>query len=594
MWALRRAVHPLRGEGYRRVVSSACAKFDIASNHEEHIVGICDSSQFTSGKSIPLEGFHQTRHLNARFSLGSSTRSLSSQAGAKSSGEEDELEDGFSELEGPSNTEEIGEDAVGEENDEELVSQPELSDDDAVESMGDASHNELDVEADICTSDTGETELRKKRGHSDLFKVIMAASRDSVRDALNKWVGKSNMVSRPEILSAMLNLRKRRMYERALQLSEWLEENKHLDFIEHDYASRLDLIAKKAEEVFNKMKDLEFPLTVFTCNQLLLLYKKLDKKKIADVLLLMEKENVKPSLFTYRILIDTKGQSNDILGMEQLLETMNAKGVEPDLQTKATIAKHYADAGLNDKADKVLKEMEGSNNLKENRGASRALLLLYAARGKSDDVMRVWKACEPNPLMEEYLAAIEAWGKLGNIKEAESVFERMIKKRKSSSKCYTCLLKVYAEHKMLGKGKELVKRMADSGCHIPPLTWDAIVKLYVEAGEVEKADSILNKAVQQRHLRPLYNSYMTIMDKYAKRGDVHNAEKIFNRLRQSGYLGRVRQYQVLLEAYINAKTPAYGFRERLKADNLFPNRALASQLVKVDAFRKIAMSDLFD
>ena len=86
-----------------------------------------------------------------------------------------------------------------------------------------------------------------------------------------------------------------------LQLSEWLEAKKQLDFIDRDYASRLDLIAKvrglqkaeyyiqsvpksfrgeviyrtllancvaaynlkKAEEVFNKMKDLEFPITLF-------------------------------------------------------------------------------------------------------------------------------------------------------------------------------------------------------------------------------------------------------------------------------------------------------------------------------------------
>lgn len=97
-----------------------------------------------------------------------------------------------------------------------------------------------------------------------------------------------------------------------LQLSEWLEANNRQDFVERDYASRVDLIAKvrglhkaenyiekipkslrgeviyrtllancvaasnvkKAEEVFNKIKDLQFPITTFACNQLLLLYKK--------------------------------------------------------------------------------------------------------------------------------------------------------------------------------------------------------------------------------------------------------------------------------------------------------------------------------
>ncbi|MCI03931.1 pentatricopeptide repeat-containing protein, partial [Trifolium medium] len=278
-------------------------------------------------------------------------------------------------------------------------------------------------------------------------------------------------------------------------LSEWLESKNHLEFVERDYASRLDLIAKlhglykaevyvesipksfrgeiiyrtlmancvtqnnlkKAEEIFNKMKDLEFPLTVFACNQLLLLYRRNDRKKIADVLLLMEHENVKPSPLTYKILIDVKGQSNDIDGMDQIVDKMKADGIEPDVQTKAVLVGHYISAGLADKAKTLLKEMEGEN-LKENRWVCRALLPLYANLGMSDEVGRVWKVCETHPWLEECLAAIEAWGKLSKIDEAEAVFERMSKKWKLTSKNCSVLLKVYANHKMLMKGKDLIKR----------------------------------------------------------------------------------------------------------------------------------------
>lgn len=411
-----------------------------------------------------------------------------------------------------------------------------------------------------------------------------------------------------------------------------MEANKRIEFDERDYASRVDLIAKvhglhraekyvekvpqsfqgeviyrtllancasslnvkKAEELFNKMRDLGFPLTPFSCNQLLLLYKKVDRKKIADVLLLMEKENVKPSLFTYRLLIDTKGRSNDITGMEQVIETMKSDGLEPDLLTQAMVARYYALGGLHEKAEGVMKEMEG-DDLKENRGACKLLLPLYASLGKADEVGRIWKVCEVNPRLDECLAAIEAWGTVGRVDNAEAVFEKMLKTWKEvSAKYYAALLKVYANHKMLAKGKDVVKRMSDNGCQIGPYTWDALVKLYLEAGEVEKAGSILQKATQQSSMRPLYSSYLAILDKYAKRGDIHNAEKIFHRLRLSGYVGRMQQYQVLLQAYANAKVPAYGFRERLKADNIFPNKAVAALLAKVDAFKKTAITDLLD
>ncbi|KAF5194380.1 Pentatricopeptide repeat-containing protein [Thalictrum thalictroides] len=623
MWALRRSVVPLRTHGYHvGATRTCCAKLDTLTTDLEHKVETCSTQFVSTGYRAWSKRSYQSLSSHLKFS--SASRGLSSQAGAESS-EEGSVEDGFSELESPSS--EIAEGkTVKEEISEDLNSEPELSDDDEAE----VSLRELGL------SDTDQNAVEeissKKATDSGLLKVLMAATRNSLDSELNKWDEEGKPLGRSEISLAMLNLRKRRWYGKALQFSEWLESKDKITYAERDYASRLDLIAKvrglqqaekyikgipesfrgeviyrtllancvtasnlkKAEEVYNKMRDMEFELTAFSCNQLLLLYKKLDKKKLADVLLFMEKENIKPNLFTYKVLIDAKGQANDIGGMEQLLETMKEQGFEPDISTHSTVARHYVYGGFNDKAEAVLKDMEGSD-LKKNRGACRSLLLLYADLGKADEVDRVWKVCDPNPRMDECLAAIEAWGKLGKIEEAEAVFNKMTKIWKNpSAKHFTTLLQVYANNKMLMKGKDLAKRMHECGCRIGPWTWDALVKLYVQAGEVEKADSILNKASQQNQIKPLFNTYMHIMDHYARRGDVHNTEKMFHRLKQAGYVGRIRQYQTLLQAYIKAKAPAYGFRERMKADDVFPNKLVAAQLVQIDAFRKTAISELLD
>ncbi|KAG5552604.1 hypothetical protein RHGRI_010628 [Rhododendron griersonianum] len=609
-----------------RTSRACCVKSEVPSCYLDDKASNGDSCPAISEGYMSLKRFYRASHGSPRPFVGRC--SFSSQADSESSTqEEDDLEDGFSELETPANADVVKEKHVDEVNEDELISEPELSED---EDDAEGPQNELelsDIEADIA-----EKRSAQMGASSALFDAIMRAPGLSVQSALDNWVEGGNELTRSEISLAMLNLRKRKMYGRALQLSEWLESMKRLDFTERDYASRVDLIAKvrglpkaesyidkipksfrgevvyrtllancvsannvkKAEEVFNKMKDLEFPITCFACNQLLLLYKRLDKKKIADVLLLMEKENVKPSRFTYRLLIDTKGQSNDIHGMDQIVETMKAEGIELDINTLSVLAKHYVFGGLKEKAESILKEMEGGN-IKKNRRACRTLLPLYAAMGKGDEVERVWKACESNPRIDECLAAIEAWGKLNRIVEAEAVFGRMQNTwKKLNAKHYSMLLKVYANHKMLTKGKDLVKQMADSGCRIGPFTWDAVVKLYVGAGEVEKADSILHKATQQNRLKPMFSSYMTIMDQYSRRGDIRNSEKMFHRMRQDGYMGRIRQFQSLIQAYVVAKAPAYGMRERMKADNIFPNKAVADQLVSVDAFRKSAVSDLLD
>lgn len=428
----------------------------------------------------------------------------------------------------------------------------------------------------------------------------------------------------------MHQLRKRRVFYKALKLLEWAGSAKYFEFVESDYVACIDLIAKvrgvykaeeylnqipesfrgemaystlltnsvsvtnvkKSEELFNKMKNSGYITSSVNCNQMLLLYKRTNKRKISDVLQLMEKENIKPSLITYQILIDVKGQSKDISGMEQVVEAMKAEGCEPNTQIQASLARYYIAHGFKAKAEDVLKELEGKHTNQDHM-VPRLLLPIYASLGRENDVRRIWTAREPDAWEDDYMAAIEAWGKLNKIKDAEAAFEDLLKKlTKPASRHYIGLLKVYANHKMLAKGKDLVKRMEENGCTIGPLVWDGLVKLYIGAGEVEKADLLLEKASKQKRGRPLYTSFLAVMDNYAKRGDIHNSEKVFLVMKQAGYAPRHRMYQALLQAYINAKTPAYGFKDRMKADGLTPSAALAGQLARLDAFRKSAVDDL--
>lgn len=418
-----------------------------------------------------------------------------------------------------------------------------------------------------------------------------------------------------------------------MQLSEWLETNNHFEFSDKDYAIRLDLIAKlrglykaevylgeipesfrtevvyssllanyaaasnikKCEELFNKMKDLGFKISCLSYNQLLLLYKRTVKKKAADVLLMMEKENVKPSLITYEILIEMKGQKKDIAGIEQIVETMKADGLEPNANILASVARYYVAAGLRDKAAAVLKEIEGGD-MKKTRWVYHSLITIYASLGRDDEVGRIWEARASGlPHVDECAAVIEAWGRLNKIENAEATFDKMLETmKKPPQKLFTALLKVYTNHKMLDKGKDLVRRMVDSNCYLGPVSWDALVKFCLAGGEVEKADTILGKAVKEKRGRPLFTTYFAILSEYAKRGDVHNAEKIFQMMRWVGYTSRVGHYRSLLWAYENAKIPAYGFADRMRAANIIPNQAMTRQLARINRFNKSPVDDLLE
>ncbi|KAI3951734.1 hypothetical protein MKW98_013792 [Papaver atlanticum] len=355
MFALRRAANP----------------FSDASGSEQHGTTSSCPNQVVSGNYVlASKNFLQSQSYHQNYFT---TRGLCSQVGAKSSGEDENLEDGFTEL-------------------------------DSISEYFVEDQNEIDL-ADIETDTVADEDSKKRK----------AAPFQQVSTALDKFVTEENSISRHVISLVILNLRKCRMFGKALQVC----------VKERDYASRLDLISKirglvvvehyiesipksvRGEIIFRTLlancvsdEKLNKAKAPFACNQLILLYKKLNKKKIADVLLLMEKDDVKSIRYTYKL--------------------------------------------------------------------------------------KTWK-------------------------------------------------------KPPAKSKDLAKRTTSDGYRIDPLARDSLVKLFVEAGEVEKADSVLQKAIQQDHqVRPMFNSFMVIKEQYSRRG------KILHQLRQPDYVRKTLQYLITL------------------------------------------------
>lgn len=123
------------------------------------------------------------------------------------------MEEGFSELETPF-SEAVHESNVEDENVDKLISEPGLSDDnDDIKDPDQSDLESLDIE-----SDPAKKNLRKNRMFSELFKTIIAAPGLSIKSALDKFVEEGKDLNHAEISVAMLNLRKRKMYRRALQV----------------------------------------------------------------------------------------------------------------------------------------------------------------------------------------------------------------------------------------------------------------------------------------------------------------------------------------------------------------------------------------
>lgn len=139
------------------------------------------------------------------------SRHLSFQAGEKSSDLEDKAEDGFSDLDVPPESSEVG-DGSGKEDDEDLMSEGEIS-----EESDETSLNSLDF-PDAESQLSGVKGTRLNTSQSPLFKLMVDTPRHSLTTALDKYVEEGKPLGRVEISLAMLNLRKRRLYSTALQV----------------------------------------------------------------------------------------------------------------------------------------------------------------------------------------------------------------------------------------------------------------------------------------------------------------------------------------------------------------------------------------
>ncbi|XWS59000.1 hypothetical protein CRYUN_Cryun08bG0082700 [Craigia yunnanensis] len=213
MWALRRVANPLKDRRISIGSSYATsARLLISSNYIKEKAVIFESSQTISTKRLSCLRFYHSTHASSNFPVGRC--GLSSQAGAESSGEENGLEDGFSELETPVDAETKENHVAWDETENGLVSDPELSGDE--EDVEETASNELE----LSEAETAPSDKRSSTGRttSELFKAVISAPGLSVHKVLDKWLEEGKDLSRDEISEAFLNLRKRRMYGMALRV----------------------------------------------------------------------------------------------------------------------------------------------------------------------------------------------------------------------------------------------------------------------------------------------------------------------------------------------------------------------------------------
>ncbi|XP_009612935.1 pentatricopeptide repeat-containing protein At4g21705, mitochondrial-like isoform X2 [Nicotiana tabacum] len=416
--------------------------------------------------------------------------------------------------------------------------------------------------------------------HSDKRKKVTLYSKISplgdpnysVTNELDEWVCKGKKVRFAELQRIILDLRKRKRFNQALEASEWMKSSGIFTFSSTEHAVQLDLIGKMMQE-----KGLSLSSVAF--NDIMSLYTKTGEyEKIPEVLHHMKEIGVCPDNLSYRICINSYGARSDIEGMERvLIEMENQSYIVMDWNTYAAVANIYVKSGLDDKANSFLKKAEAKIDNKEGLGYN-YLISVYSRLGNKDEVIRLWfleKSALKRCINRDYINMLESLVRLDALEEAE----QLLKEWETSDNCYDIRVPYiviigYIDKKLYEKAETMLEDLSTKGKTLTPNIWGRLAAGYLDKGKFESAVKCIKVALSlkkdSKGWKPDPKVIMKILSLLGENGSANDAESFLSSLRPVVSVNR-EMYHVLLKSYIAGGKEVERLLNSMRADNIDEN-----------------------
>ncbi|CAH8388458.1 unnamed protein product [Eruca vesicaria subsp. sativa] len=418
--------------------------------------------------------------------------------------------------------------------------------------------------------------------------------KSSIYPELQNWVHSGNKVSVAELIRIVHDLRRRKRFLHALEVSKWMNETGVCIFSPTEHAVHLDLIGRvhgfvsaetyfetlkehhrndkthgallncyvrqqeveKALSHFEKMRELGYASSSLTYNNIMCLYTNIGQhEKVPCVLEQMKEENVVPDNYSVRLCINAFGVMNDLERISEILREEDV--VRMDWNTYAVAAKFYIDGGGRDKAIELLKMSEDRLEGKDGEGYNH-LITLYARLGDKGEVLRLWgleKDVCKRRINQDYLTVLQSLVKIDGLREAEEVVKEW---ESSSGNCYdfrvpNVVIRGYVGKGMVEKGEAMLEDLARRGKGTTADSWGLVAAAYVEKGGLDSAYKCLKTGldveVGKRKWRPGLKVVTSVLSWLGDEGRLSEVESFVASLRNCTGVNR-EMYHALVKADI--------------------------------------------
>ncbi|KAL5152288.1 Pentatricopeptide repeat-containing protein, mitochondrial [Glycine soja] len=455
---------------------------------------------------------------------------------------------------------------------------------------------------------------------------------ESVGAAFRSWMRDGLPVHGGDVFHAVNRLRKLNMNKRALQVMEWVIRERPYRPKELDYSylvefttklhgishgeklfSRIPVefqnellynnlviacldkgVIKLSLEYMKKMRELGFLISHLVFNRLIILHSSPGRRKMIPKLLTqMKADKVTPHVSTYNILMKIEANEHNLENLVKFFSRMKVAQVAPNEISYCILGIAHAVARLYTATEAYVEAVEKSIT-GNNWSTLDVLLMLYGYLGNQKELERVWATIRelPSVRSKSYMLAIEAFGRIGQLNQAEELWLEMEStKGLKSVEQFNSMMSVYCKHGFIGKAAKLYKNMKATGCKPNAITYRQLALGCLKSGMAEQGLKTLDLGLRLtiskrvRNSIPWLETTLSIVEIFAEKGDMGNVERLFEEFHKSKYCRYTFVYNTLIKAYVKAKIYDPNLLKRMILGGARPDAETYSLLKIAEQFR---------
>ncbi|KAL0721065.1 hypothetical protein Bca4012_035664 [Brassica carinata] len=271
---------------------------------------------------------------------------------------------------------------------------------------------------------------------------------------------------------------------------------------------------------------------------------------------ILRRSSFQPDVICFNLLIDAYGQKLRYKEAESLYVQLLESRCVPTEDTYALLIKAYCLAGLIEKAEAVLVEMQNHHVTPSATVYNAYIEGLMKRRGNTEEAIDVFQRMKRErckPTTETYNLMINLYGKASKSYMSWKLFCEMRSHQCKPNICtYTALVNAFAREGLCQKAEEVFEQLQEDGLEPDVYVYNALMEAYSRAGYPYGAAEIFS-LMQHMGCEPDRASYNIMVDAYGRAGLRSDAEAVFEQMKKLGISPTMKSHMLLLSAYSRAR-----------------------------------------